>query len=314
MRSKRGFEFSFGWIFSILIGGAVIILAIYATTQLIGSQKDITQTTLGAEFGILLNPIETTLEEAKDPGEPITFRTEARILNKCSEIGTFGEQRISLATKSGIGKEWSKFGRPARFSNKYIFSGELEEGKKFYVFAKPFSMPFTVGSLIYLWTDEYCFVNPKDEIREEIEDLELKNINISSDVDECGDRSIKVCFDSTLRCNIIVNDNLKSVKRGADTVFYDDEFDNSLIYAAIFADPDLYECQIRRLMSRASQLAKVYEEKNSILGCSQIIGPELRMLASDASSLGSSEGLGGISLQADTIRDGNEKLTTCKLF
>ena len=113
MINKKGFEFSFGWLFAIIVGAVIIFLAIYATTNLIKTEREIQDTELGKQLGIILNPIETALETGK--ASKISFPLETRLYNDCSLQGTFGSQKISTATKSGIGEKWLAPGEASTF-------------------------------------------------------------------------------------------------------------------------------------------------------------------------------------------------------
>src|SRR3989338_153867 len=145
---KKGYEFSFAWIFAILTGATIIFLAIYFATQISSLKRVEQQTEVGKEIGILLNPVETNLEQAKFV--MITLRTETKIYNKCnSGIGNFGSQELSAKIKSGLGEEWTNDpGVASSFYNKYLFSNDEIYGKKiFYVLAKPFKFPFKPADL-----------------------------------------------------------------------------------------------------------------------------------------------------------------------
>jgi len=65
IKNKRAFEFSFSWLFAIIMGAVIIFLAIYAANKFIGTERAKQDTELGKELGIILLPIETGLETAK---------------------------------------------------------------------------------------------------------------------------------------------------------------------------------------------------------------------------------------------------------
>ena len=127
MKGKHGFEFSFGWIFAIVVGAAILSLAIYAAVKIVGQERDIQQTIAGKEIGIILSPIETSLEGSK--ASYITFPVRTRVFNDCDNVGFFGTQKISTSIESGIGKQWVKPSTQSRFYNKYLFSSSTVEGK-----------------------------------------------------------------------------------------------------------------------------------------------------------------------------------------
>ena len=316
MVNKRGFEMSFAWIFAIIVGAIVIFLAIWATTKLVSVERNIGDTETGKQIGILLNPVETSLEDAKIA--KITTPLETRIYNDCEILKgeSFGSQRISVSTKSGVGKEWDNPGVPSVFHNKYLFSEDVVEGNEFVVFAKPFEFPFKVADLLFLWSveDEYCFVNSPQEIYEEINDLSPEGINVTGSLEECSKKSTKVCFGSS-GCDIDVNLGSKSVKKdkGRETIYYEE----GLIYGAIFAPKKLYECQVKRLMSRASELSLLYNSKSVYLSsgnCDSItLQSGLAQYANYTNGLNESIELRSIRGLSDELENKNGRLL-CKLF
>ena len=90
--------------------------------------------------------------------------------------------------------------------------------------------------------------------------------------DSCSENSIKVCI-GTINCDIKVNTNENSVeKNGEKKVYFEGD---ALMYAAIFSDRATYECEVKRLMKRSSELSDIYKEKSLNLlnlGCSPFNG------------------------------------------
>ena len=83
MRGKKGVEFSFGWLFALIVGAAIIFLAIYAAIKLVGTEREVLEAGIAKELGIILTPVETGLEEGKVVG-PIKFASETRVYNNCT--------------------------------------------------------------------------------------------------------------------------------------------------------------------------------------------------------------------------------------
>ena len=312
MMNKRGIEMSFAWLFAIIAGAVIIFLAIYATIQLVGSEKNVQNTEVGKQLGILLNPIETSLESAKFA--TIKLNSETRLYNICSSAGTFGTQGISAAVKSGVGEQWPNLpGTESSFYNKYIFSEDIVQGTEYYIFVKPFEFPFKIADLSFIWPDseEYCFVDTPREIESEVEDLQLKNVQISSDIKNCTPSSKKVCFASS-GCDIDVSLTSKSVKKQDKTIFYEGD----LIYGAIFSSPDVYECQIKRLMKRVSEIALLNVAKTqylSVKGCNANLESDLAKFASMAQAMNSSLDLRGLASDANNL-EGRDSLLSCKMW
>ena len=310
MKSKKGFEFSFGWMFAIVIGAMIIFLSVYATTRLIGTERKIQESELGKELGIILTPIETSVEEGRSAR--ILLSQETKLFNECDpSYGTFGSQDLSVSTEARVGRGESR-GAVSSFRNKYIFSSREVEGREYRVFSKPFKFPFKIGDFIYMWSEneKYCFINPPGEIEEEIESLNLKGVNIVSDEKDC-ERGSKI-----VRIDIVTIGSGKlqgRVKKGFDEVYF---VNPELALGAVFADPEVYECQVKRLMKRASELALLYRAKSVFLapkGCGTNLEIDLERYANKTFSLEGSFDLAEIQVLSENLRRKNDELY-CKIF
>ena len=311
--NKKALDFNFGWIFTIIVGAAILFLAIYSASQLVRTNRNIQDTEIGKQIGILLSPVEASIESETSPA-PIVFNTEARIYNDCDAVGNFGSQEIGIATKSGIGSAWEKPGTASTFYNKYLFSSNIAEGNKFFLFSKSFEMPFRIGNLIFMWSnkEEYCFVNAPNDVKEVIESINAagyKNLNISED-GKCKLGTKEVCFSGS--CDIVVDINSGTVRKEKKVLYYQ----GSLLYGAIFASPEIYECQVKRLMKRASELALLYNDKTQSLasaGCNSNLGSELVFYANNTFSFNSSLQLRTLGSLSEEL-EGRNKLLSCKLW
>lgn len=317
--NKKGFEFSFGWIFAIIVGAAIIFMAIYFTTNLIKNERNAQDSEVGQQLSSLLTPYESGVESEKS-SPPIVFPVKTRIITSCSNEGSLGKQSLSVATSSGIGEEFQGSGLPTEFQNKYIFQEKTIEGKGFNVFSKQFKLGFKVADLIFLWSQDkkYCFISPPRYLKEEIENLNL-NINVSESVGKCPRESLKVCF-SNSGCDIDVSFNpdrpeAGSVKKNKKIVYYE----GALIYGAVFSEPDVYECQVKRLMRRAADLSLLYYDKSDKIlsndaGCSTNIQQDLINYASLARNLNSSLEIRQVYNAAVSAYDKNNAISSCKLW
>ncbi len=321
---KRGFQISFAWLFAIIVGAFILFLAIYGVTRLISLGQYEISTETSKEIGILLNPLETGFETGKVTS--LSLARETRIYNTCNADSFFGRQVISISQKN-FGR-WPEPSEGVSFRNKYIFSKRTAEGKDFYIFSKPFNFPFKVADLIYLIpvSEEYCFIDSPPEIEDEILDLEPKNIILESSIDSCSDKSLGVCFSpagsALADCDIRVNyeagyvDKSKSSENNEDSkrVYFDDD---SLMYAAIFSDSGVYECQVRRLMQRVEQLALLYKDKEILIsqrGCYSNLREELLLLGNSAGSVTGSEDINSYLINlANDIEQKNEN-SYCRLW
>ena len=309
--NKRGIEMNFALIFGIIVGAIILVIAIYATTSLIDTEVIASETEVAKRLGILTTPLETGLEESSYALIKLPFETQ--IINDCKKYGSFGKQILSIKEKRGVGPSEAS-GEKISFFNKYIFSKHVEEGEELELIIKPLEMPYKVADMIFAFSGKYCFVDTPSDISEEIYDLNPKNIFQNDSVDNCPSESEIVCFEGGSNCDIEINPSLESVEKDGETVYYVDDF----IYGAIFAEPEIYECQVERLMKRNAELAYLYAEKSNFLngkGCSSNLGAEL---LSFASNLNFEEGddsrkLVGIKNGAKNLRKRNDKLE-CEIF
>ena len=84
--------------------------------------------------------------------------------------------------------------------------------------------------------------------------LSLKQANLINTT-PCPTNSVKVCFEGG-NCEIRVYSDY--VRKENQNLYFEGD---ALMYGAIFSDPDVYNCQTKRLMKRVSQLALLYDEK-----------------------------------------------------
>lgn len=312
-RKTRGqLQVSFAWIFAIIVGAFILFIAIYSATKVVKTGDTGTSAKTGKEIGALLNQLEMGFEEGIVTS--LTMPIETRIHNQCDLYGNFGSQRIRISQKSF--DKWTEISDGVEFPNKFIFSESVEEGKNFIIFSKPFDFPFKVSDLIYLTssTKKYCFFKTPNDMKNELEDLGQENILVEDT--ECPDGSIKVCFvESQSYCNITVSQHQKSVIKDEEIMYYETD---ALMYAAIFSDKAVYECQVKRLMKRMEQLSILYDEKRSLLshqGCEDTIN--LQSLASSANYLANSQedslDLSMVASSADEVNRQN-RVATCMLW
>ncbi len=307
---KRGYlEISFGWMFALVVGAAIIFLAIYGVTKLINTQQTTDTAKTSKEIGVLLNPLETGFETGKTTS--FSLPAETRIYNKCERDGVFGRQLISASQKSF--DKWTEIDIDVGFSNKYIFSDEYVEGTKFYVFSKPFEFPFKVADLIYITSSlkKYCFIDPPEKIKLEIESLNQENLL----TEDCPEKSINVCFKGGSNCNVQVYYNSGYVEKSSGRMYFAGS--DSLMYAAVFSSKDVYECQLNRLMKRLKSLALLYKDKSIFIsnaGCNSNINQDLISLIDTIEFFYNSENLYLIKNEANQINKKNNENSRCKLW
>jgi hypothetical protein len=306
---KRGFlEISFAWLFAIIAGAVILALAIFAATKIINIGQYATGAQTQNQIAVLLNPLETSFQTGEVTS--IGISVDTRIYNQCdSTSGIFGNQIISTSQQS-LGR-WSTPTNGAAFQNKYIFSDNIVEGQQFYLFSKPLVFPFKISDVIYMTSSStnYCFVNPplNSNIQEELSGLNEGNIQITNDSQACPDSSVKVCFNGE-NCDVKVNYVKGSLSKSTSnsTVFF---YNDALMYGAIFSNKNVYECQLKRLMERETQLISLYVDKaNTIsqIGCNTNLVSDLEQLSSLSNSFASSSNLNGLISLTNKIQQENE--------
>mgnify|MGYP000018977228 CR=1 FL=1 len=309
IKSKKGIEFSFAWLFSIIAGVFILFLAVYVGYKMISTSEYQAGTATAKEISIIFEPMETGLASGKST--EATLSQETMILNECSDFGVFGEQEIRTALKRGRG--FTSPSAPIKITNKYVFSNSSFSGKKMYFFSKPFNFPYKVADIIVITSKEYCLINTPDFIKEDIGGLNLGNIKFERN---CSQNAVKVCFASGTRCDSIVysNDGYETgyiVKASGERLY----FEGNLIYAGIFSSHDIYECNIRRLMKKAVQLALLYRDESKLLSskCSAVSEANLASFATQLSNVNNSADLIRARQISKSIDDENA-FSECRLW
>ena len=316
MKNKKAIAMSFNWIFAIIVGAVILFLAIYATMKIMGTGGYQINTETAAKITTLLDPMGTGLASGKSA--TLNFKKETRIYIDCQPFGQFGKDTISFSEKT-FG-DWGEPGGEID-TQKYVFGDKVIEGKSLSLFSKPFSMPFKIDDVIIINGKDYCFYQAPNEIKDEVNGLGLKNIHFSEDLNNCS--GIKVCFGSNAGCEISIYglcegyncdskyDYGKVFNKGSQLYYYD-----GLLYGAIMSSPEIYECNLERLMKRFEELSIVYIEKIKIMelkGCSSNIQADLTNMIELSRDLESSKELFALSQLSETI-DSKNNMAICKLY
>ena len=280
--SKRSFEMPFSWIFAIIAGSFIILMAIYATTKFIQTSQYSQYSESAKSLGNLLNPVVNGVTSAYSTR--IDFRKEIRMYINCSETSVnspiFGRQTLAFSEESGFLSKWTTPGAEITRYNKYIFSNNIEQGKTLYLFSKPFYAGFRVDDLVYIVADNYCFVGAPEFVKDEINSINPGNMNLTANIKECKKNDVSVCFGfAASGCSINVMPDMESdyisgyVRKNNQTSTY---YGDSLMYAAIFSSPTIYQCNVKRLGNKISALGQLYKEKIELVKlkeCNSVIGP-----------------------------------------
>ncbi|MEK6830647.1 MAG: hypothetical protein AABX77_01315, partial [Nanoarchaeota archaeon] len=273
--NKKGIALPFNWLFAIVAGGTILFLAIFAAGKFIRTSEQTIYTETAASLISLFDPLETGLASGK--AYEIGFKKKSKIFFGCNENlnPPFGKQTIFFSEQT-FGETYGEVGKEVSIKDKYIFSKEVVEGEKVYVFSKPLFMPFKINDIVILTSsdDKYCFYDSPEEIKESLEGLNLKNIVFVNETLVCN--GINVCFKEKRKCDIVVNENQGQVlnKLYKKRVYYA----GNLIYGAIFSSPEIYECNVKRIKNKFDELANVYLDKIKVIereGCQSNIGQKL---------------------------------------
>jgi hypothetical protein len=285
IKTKKGFDLPFSWIFAIIAGAFILLIAIYASVRLIENSKYTQYSEAAQIISNELNPVSNGITSAYY--KRVDLKKETRVYLECSASSSsspfFGKESISFSEESGLIKKWSEPGAEISRYNKYIFSENLSQGKTIYIFSKPFFTGYRVDDLVFMSMNSYCFIAPPSEIEEEISGLNPANINLTSKIDLCQKNTIKVCFDQSYSgCDMAIFGTCNDVscksqyetgyitKKGKTLQFF-----GNLLYAGIFSSADIYECNVKRLSKKTNELAKVYQEKIDVVktkNCNSMIG------------------------------------------
>lgn len=321
--NKRGFEFSFVWLFSLVVGAVIIFLAIYAATKLIGSNEYEINTKTAADLRNILNPLGTSFEDSKS--EKIELIKDTRVYITCnSEKGNFGENRISLSEKSSF-NDWSELGSDITIENQYLFAENVIQGEKVYFIIVPFEMPYKIADVMSVFSQKYCFVNTPEEIKKELESLKgnVLPFNFTNSPSKCKDNSISVCFQSS-GCDVNVKGTCTDreckgelykngfIEKNNTQIYYS----NGLLYGAVFSSPENYQCNVKRLVRKLGYVSEVYSEKSRLSAnrCNTGLQPDTIFLSKLAENYKDLNDLRLIEAQAEIIDSKNKALGECNLY
>lgn len=258
-KNKRGIEMGFNWLFAIMAGGFILFLAIFAAGKMV-SFGSVTANTLNAKnFVNILETWEAGLAAGVKPPE-LRFKTDTQLYFTCSDNMDlpFGKQSVSASDKV-FNERYTQGGYDVTIKSKYIYTENMLEGKKFFPFSVGFFMPFKVADLIIFADRNYCFYDSPEKFKKNLEQLQLNNIVFPNKTTACN--GVRVCFTQGTNCDILVSTAGKFVMKEEQKLFYD----SNLIFAAIFSSPEIYKCNMKRLMNKFNQLGYIYMDKIKII-------------------------------------------------
>ena len=281
---KKG-QFNFVWLFALIVGGVILYLAVYGALKA-GETSDFEiDSEIAKKISILVDPLQAGFAESSYGS--ITFKEESRINNFCIDSADdFGRNEISVSTRDRLSDEFKNLGASTSVYNKYIFSSGNNQAKKYYVFSKTFEFPYKVSDMIFLIPENYCFYNSPEEVKDEIGRLGIPNIEIVGGSEDCSfqEDAINVCFDGIgVNCDVEVFGTCNGCSSKFDEGKVEknevsSEYIRELMYAAIFSDKGIYDCNVQRLLYRTSRIAEVFSEKTDLMsarGCDSNLKPDL---------------------------------------
>ena len=105
----------------------------------------------------------------------------------------------------------------------------------------------------------------------------------------------------------------KYLEKKEQTFYFEGD---SLLFAAIFSEKGIYDCQVKRLMQRTSELIKIYSGKNNLLferGCQSNFQSELQSIQNFAENLNTPKDFNSLGYILKEIEDKN-KYSNCALW
>lgn len=326
LQSKKALEMSFSFIFAMIVGAVILFLAIYGVTNLIKTSDVAHGSEVSKEISIITNPLQTSIETSREMA--IDLPQDTRIKDKCypyeDPYGQFGAQGLKSAVM-GVNNKYGADGVEVSVTNKYLFTPDIMEGKKLYLFSKGFDFPFKIGDIIIATSSNYCFVLPPSGIGDEISSIKgqggMQNIEINDSKEECANNSISVCFGAE-QCDVNVEGlctgcqneyDMGLVEKNNQKVY----FTGNLIYGAIFADKDIYECNVQRLMKRLNYQGVLFLYQTDIIAKQNCItgdGMDINAFAEAAGKLNSSLDLLTLRDMANNLNIKNSQDKECALW
>lgn len=315
-KGKRG-AMQFAWIFAIIVGGFILFLTFFFLGREIFVQEQKTTTEQAHGLDILLGPFSYLGAIAEATSNEINFFETTNLAFDCNDLG-LGYSDIIV-----IGKKQQTM-TSHDIHDKYIYAQDMET-KKITVISKPFKMPFRIADLIYLADGEeiHCFVNAPLRIENELSNLDV-GIEFYNSLSSCPQNAISICFDVSAPCDVKVYDRssgaienyeIGEVRKGQEKMYFASK---SLMYAAIFSNQEIYECNLNRIMTRQDLLVSVYREKARALSqkdCEENYGASLSVLDNailnlEPDSLSSIVALYNAAQQLDNLNSG----ASCSLY
>lgn len=326
--NKKG-ALEFGWIFSIIIGAIILFFAFYFVYSQVMQQQLFEQKVQTQGIDVLLTPFSYLGSIGSASAKIADLDRESRISVSCTSPDSSDALGYNRLVTQSIYKGETVPGGLKNAYDKYIFADEMQS-KKLFVLSKPFEAPWRIGDLIYFFPNNrtYYFSNAPTRIKEELEIIEANfdNKHFFFTIANIPENSIKVCFRQESNCNITVYNEgenyelgrvtKKNSKNEIETIYY---YNDALMYAAIFSNKELYECNVQRLFSRALIQLDLYQQKNTLIiqkGC--VANINLQSLAQSFEKLktfpNNLDNFKSLKTQAIFVNNANKNAIYCGLY
>jgi len=267
-KGKKGY-IEFSWLFALIVGAIILFLAFYfiGAKLLIKTYEKTTEEAQGIDT--LLNPFSYFGELKAKSSSAVNLQQKSTINFSCSQQDNqdLGYDSITLSVKN-------KEGLARNVYDKYIFAEKEIEAKKLQALSIPLELPWRISEVLILWDydKKYCFMNAPNAVKETLSDERLNISGIYFANSNCPENSTKVCFatqnsDCEIKVNINPDGNTGTTFRQNKRIYFATD---SLMYASIFSDYNIYNCNIKRLASRLKYQIIIYEDKLNALrarGC-----------------------------------------------
>jgi hypothetical protein len=316
--TKRG-DFNFVWMFAIIAGTAILLLAIYGAVKFGTTTSKVQSTELARLVTIVTDPMQAGFAAVRKSTIKLPKETVFEV--DCVQDSLFGYNILSALIRERSNRDFEVSGVPIRTNNKYLFISN-KPSKEFYVFSMPISFAFRIADVVIMDSQEYCFVGLEDSDVEGIKNG-LRTFGDKALFGEmnCTDDSVRVCFGVGGKCDIRVRPGCMDrffcenefevgvVEKGGDSL----EYAGNLLYPAIFSEKESYSCNVKRLLYRQSVLASIYMDKSSYMSsrdCDSGLMNELRVLGDESFRMSSNllpRDLHEIYFNAKSIKDREER-------
>lgn len=273
MMQKKG-AVEFGWIFSIIVGAIILFFAFYFVGTQFMQKESMDQLVSSQALDVLYTPFSYVGSVAEASASVASLDKVSTLTIECSGITGFDDLGYNEVSTSTSYKGQVVQGIPRKAYDKYLFAEEGTE-KYFFVMSKPLNMPWRIADLVYTFPNNqtYCFdASVPTSIKTELQELEniseTKHFFFGTIDSGIKSKCINVCFGTTSDCDINVNSLRQSnyalgyTSKNNKKMYY---YGNALLYATLFSSPELYECNLKRLASRASIQRELYIEKDKAL-------------------------------------------------